>query len=84
MRDDEKKERSKCFKKRLVFVLELVIEDAEFSSARLSGVVRFWGVRKGRCSLPTYCSSDHALRPKNSQGNHVFFACKQRLKMRMV
>jgi hypothetical protein len=62
MRDEEKNKCLKCCKKAVGFCIGTVDEDAEFSSARLSGVVRFWGVRKGGCSLPTYCSSDHALR----------------------
>jgi hypothetical protein len=58
MRDDEKNIRLTCCKKAVGFCFGTVNEDAEFSSARLSAVVRFWGVRKGGCSLPTYCCSD--------------------------
>jgi hypothetical protein len=49
MRDDEKSKRLKCWKIAVGFFFGTVNEDAEFSSARLLGVDRFWGVRKGGC-----------------------------------
>ena len=76
MRDDEKSKSLKCWKIAVGFFLGTVNEDAEFFSARLLGVDMFWGVRKGGCLLPTYCSSDHAWRREKIYREEAIFSSR--------